>query len=183
MKKLLVFSLIASMILLTGCSFNINFGNKSGDNSISNNGNNSKSYIEGTYTFAIDDTLYNSPEYSEELGDAYISFSNDNSFIAYLGFANAIYGTYTFENNIITCNATDFSNEYSPNQKISASIVFKYTPAILTVVSASPSYHIKTTTMNENGDWVYDGGEKDMPLTVFSKDFNYTLYMPREYNF
>ncbi len=180
MKKTAIFSLLIIALLLTGCTFKLPF-NKTKPSGEEIGAKDSTSTLEGIFLIAEDDEFLSSPNYSEELSDAYIVFAKDNSFYAYLGFANTILGTYTISNNIITCDAKTFANDYSPTQNISASITFNYDDAILTVIDASPSYHIKTTNIDEDGNWIFDGGEKDMPLTVFSKGVKYTLYMPINY--
>ncbi len=181
MKIFAIISLLIITIILTGCTIKLPFvkNEPSGEvvevNTVS-------STLEGTFLIAPDNDFLTSRNYSDELNDAYIVFNKDNSFYAYLGFANMIHGSYTMANNIITCNATTFTNDYSPTQNISASITFKNNnDTILTVMSASPSYHIKTTNIDEDGNWIFDGGEKDMPLTVFSNGVTYTLYMPINY--
>ena len=172
----LILILIIS-IVLTGCTIKLPGNNKLSGETI--DVENESSSLDGTFLIAPDNDFLTSRDYTDELNDAYIVFAKDNTFCAYLGFANMIYGKYTMTNNIITCNATTFTNEYSPVQNISASVTFKNNNnTILTVMSASPSFHIKTTNMNEDGNWVYDGGEKDMPLSVFSEGISYTLYTP-----
>jgi len=180
MKYFLLIFIMIITIVLTGCTIKLpGINNKTSGETVEIE--NISPTLEGTFLIAPDNDFFLSNNYSDELNDAYIVFSNDNSFKSYLGFANMIYGTYTMTDDIITCNATTFTNDYSPTQNISASITFKNNGAILTVLSSSPSYHIKTTNIDENGNWVFDGGEKDMPLTVFTSGINYTLYMPINY--
>ena len=192
MKKIIIFlCLILAFSLLSGCHINISFGDKSKkedkeyfDGVKDQNQNvqetiNSNTSIEGTYLIAEDSFLQSSPYYSEEIGDSYIEFKSNHTFFAYLGFSNAIEGTYEIEGDTISCTATKFRNEYSPIQDISASFTFKkISDALLKVTSASESYHVKTTNLDEYGNWVYDGGSKDMPLTPFSNNTNYTLFTP-----
>ena len=193
MKKAIILSSLICVILLTGCTFKLPFGGKakpkpSGEVQIEvntnqttqitqNTTNSSSNYFDETFVIALDET----PTGSEEILDSFIDFDEDGSFYAYIGFTNGLYGTYTVDNNNITCLVNKCSNEYSPNQETSATITLNKDFAILTVLSASPSYHVKTTNMDENGEWVFDGGEKDIALTSFTPGNTYTLYMPIDY--
>ena len=193
MKKIIILSSLICVLLLTGCNFKLPFFNKktptkSGEAVIetvkpveSNNKDvvtTSSNYFDETFVIALDEV----PEQgSEEILDSFIDFDEDGSFYAYIGFTNGLFGTYTVDNNKITCLVNKCSNEYSPNQETSATITLNKDFAILTVLSASPSYHVKTTNMDENGEWVFDGGEKDIALTSFTPGNTYTLYMPIDY--
>ena len=190
MKKLFLLSLLLFVIILSGCKINLNIfnneneetennSNSSVDDIISNIVSNYPTPLEGTYVIAEDNSLTSSPNWDNELSDSSITFHSDNTFIAYLGFGNTIDGTYTIKDDTITCKATSFTNEYSPIQNISVNFSFqKISDAILKVNSADSSYRVKTTNMNDDGEWVYDGDTKDMPLTSFTKDTIYTLWEP-----
>ena len=177
MKKNILILLVICVIALAGCG--IKLPSKEENNTPKESAEiiaASKS-IDGTFTIMANDTFLSSEDYSEELSDAYIILSNEYVFYAYLGFGNTVSGTYKVSNDVITCEMSSFANEYSPIQDISAFVSFKNNyDNTLTVIDASPSFHIKTTNMDENGIWVYDGGEKDMPLTVFTKGISYKLY-------
>lgn len=193
MKKALLLSILICAILLTGCTIKLPFLQrepiKEEENNtesiinqlieeFENTEDSSDEYFDETFVIAIDEA----PEYgSEEILDSFIDFDEDGSFYAYLGFGNMMFGSYSIKNNVITCNAKTYSNEYSPVQNISASFTLKKDYAILKVISASSTYRVKTTNMNEAGDWVFDGGEKDLYLTSFTPGYTYTLYMPIDY--
>lgn len=193
MKKALLLSILICAVLLTGCNIKLPFLQKESHKEDEDNTNsitnqlikeveNTKEslddFFDESFVIAIDEAPENG---SEEILDSFIDFDADGSFNAYLGFGNTIFGSYTIKNNIITCNATTYANDYSPVQEISASFTLKKDNAILKVISSSSTYRVKTTNMNENGDWVFDGEEKDLYLTSFTPGYTYTLYMPIDY--
>jgi len=54
-----------------------------------------------------------------------ISFLDDNSFKINMGSGNSVQGNYVVSDDIITCNLTHASGEYSPTQEINGKISFK----------------------------------------------------------
>ena len=205
MKKIIILSCLIFALILTGCDINISFGGKDQNDNDKEYFDNVKDQnddfsfdklieginsviekddtpFEGVYVIAPDASLMDSQYYSDEIGESYIEFKKDNTFVAYLGFGNYIEGTYTADKDTVKCTANSFVGKYSPIQNISASITFSKTSnAIFVVKSASESYTVKTTNMNDAGEWVFDGDTKEMPLTSFSENTIYTLYSPINY--
>ena len=160
---------------ITNSDSNIAINNTNADSNVAiNNTNNDISSNNSTeVSFKLGNHYVQSNETPLDDGinstDCSISFLEDNTFTAYIGWGNNISGTYNISgDNIINCTVDNSWGEYSPNQETYAEISFKMnSDTEIEVIAASEYYTIKSTNLNENGNgWILTDEDKDMPLGI-----------------
>ena len=108
--------------------------------------------------------------YMADYGVETISFSNDGTFSADLGWGIGISGNYEVSNDTISCIINEYSGEYSPDQETDGKIVFKIKNAsdnsvdLIEIIEISDSFKVKETISSETGGWTLTNNDKDMPL-------------------
>ena len=114
------------------------------------------------------------PEIDEDGAmECHIYFMNDKIYY-YDGFGNTVRGDYTISGENILINFTAFIGEYSEKpQELDVGATLKMENANTFLVVETPStYMLKTSTLSD-GEWVFDGGEKEMSLLGFVKGYHF----------
>lgn len=139
--------------------------NNTNTNISNNNISTENSFKLGNHYVQSDETPLND---GINTSDCEISFLENNTFTAYIGWGNAISGTYKIsDDNIIECTVNTAWGEYSPKQETYAKFSFKINSnSEIEILDASEFYQVKVTNLNESGQWVLTDENKDMSLGI-----------------
>jgi len=198
-KILIILIILVISILLVGLSFGFmnnkktkeqtNVANISSNinnskenttiNNVDNNDNNKVDFKPSDYVIQVDANLLGEEfELSENEIKQYnyeISFLDDNSFKINMGSGNSVQGNYVVSDDIITCNLTHASGEYSPTQEINGKISFKINSnSEIEIISIPEFYTIKLSELSDSG-WVLTDETKKTEFWPLVKGIKYIL--------
>lgn len=198
-KILIILIILVISILLVGLSFGFmnnkktkeqtNVANISSNinnskentaiNNVDNKDNNKVDFKPSDYVIQVDANLLGEEfELSENEIKQYnyeISFLDDNSFKINMGSGNSVQGNYVVSDDIITCNLTHASGEYSPTQEINGKISFKINSnSEIEIISIPEFYTIKLSELSDSG-WVLTDETKKTEFWPLVKGIKYIL--------
>lgn len=198
-KILIILIILVISILLVGLSFGFmnnkktkeqtNVANISSNinnskenttiNNVDNKDNNKVDFKPSDYVIQVDANLLGEEfELSENEIKQYnyeISFLDDNSFKINMGSGNSVQGNYVVSDDIITCNLTHASEEYSPTQEINGKISFKINSnSEIEIISIPEFYTIKLSELSDSG-WVLTDETKKTEFWPLVKGIKYIL--------
>ena len=198
-KILIILIILVISILLVGLSFGFmnnkktkeqtNVANISSNinnskenttiNNVDNKDNNNVDFKPSDYVIQVDANLLGEEfELSENEIKQYnyeISFLDDNSFKINMGSGNSVQGNYVVSDDIITCNLTHASGEYSPTQEINGKISFKINSnSEIEIISIPEFYTIKLSELSDSG-WVLTDETKKTEFWPLVKGIKYIL--------
>ncbi len=198
-KILIILIILVISILLVGLSFGFmnnkktkeqtNVANISSNinnskenttiNNVDNKDNNKVDFKPSDYVIQVDANLLGEEfELSENEIKQYnyeISFLDDNSFKINMGSGNSVQGNYVVSDDIITCNLTHASGEYSPTQEINGKISFKINSnSEIEIISIPEFYTIKLSELSDSG-WVLTDETKKTEFRPLVKGIKYIL--------
>ena len=148
-------------------------------NNVDNKDNNKVDFKPSDYVIQVDANLLGEEfELSENEIKQYnyeISFLDDNSFKINMGSGNSVQGNYVVSDDIITCNLTHASGEYSPTQEINGKISFKINSnSEIEIISIPEFYTIKLSELSDSG-WVLTDETKKTEFWPLVKGIKYIL--------
>lgn len=198
-KILIILIILVISILLVGLSFGFmnnkktkeqtNVANISSNinnskenttiNNVDNKDNNKVDFKPSDYVIQVDANLLGEEfELSENEIKQYnyeISFLDDNSFKINMGSGNSVQGNYVVSDDIITCNLTHASGEYSPTQEINGKISFKINSnSEIEIISIPEFYTIRLSELSDSG-WVLTDETKKTEFWPLVKGIKYIL--------
>jgi len=198
-KILIILIILVISILLVGLSFGFmnnkktkeqtNVANISSNinnskenttiNNVDNKDNNKVDFKPSDYVIQVDANLLGEEfELSENEIKQYnyeISFLDDNSFKINMGSGNSVQGNYVVSDDIITCNLTHASGEYSPTQEINGKISYKINSnSEIEIISIPEFYTIKLSELSDSG-WVLTDETKKTEFWPLVKGIKYIL--------
>ena len=179
MKKNLLFIctiVFLCLLILCGCSSNKPTNTSIILNNVTDIEPEQKLFLNfkyGSYIIGQNENLLNEDNYIGDFEEN-IEFFHDNTFAAYIGWGNAISGTFEVSDDTITCIVNKFWGEYSPDQEVNAYINFKILDSgVIKISEASETYTIhivdvvSRTLLDET---------KEMYLSPFMKDITFNFY-------
>ena len=148
-------------------------------NNVDNKDNNKVDFKPSDYVIQVDANLLGEEfELSENEIKQYnyeISFLDDNSFKINMGSGNSVQGNYVVSDDIITCNLTHASGEYSPTQEINGKISFKINSnSEIEIISIPEFYTIRLSELSDSG-WVLTDETKKTEFWPLVKGIKYIL--------